>query len=104
MIFSDCSTGANASNNKLLHKMNTAIAGTIGDGSNGDIAADQYHRYLEDIDLMASMGVNSYRFSISWARILPKGKYGAVNLAGILTIRKAITTVTDKNQYLNWRF
>ncbi|KAK8524348.1 hypothetical protein V6N12_029214 [Hibiscus sabdariffa] len=43
----------------------------IVDGSNGDIAVDHYHKYLEDIDLMHSLGVNSYRFSISWARILP---------------------------------
>lgn len=57
--------------------------GSIDGGSNGDIAVDQYHRYLEDIELMVSLGVNSYKFSISWARILPRGKYGHVNLAGI---------------------
>ncbi|KAJ1427205.1 Glycosyl hydrolases family 1, N-terminal conserved site [Sesbania bispinosa] len=57
--------------------------GSIGDGSNGDVAVDQYHRYLEDIDLMEAIKVNSYRFSISWARILPKGRFGEVNLAGI---------------------
>uniref|UniRef100_A0ACD5V6U5 Uncharacterized protein n=1 Tax=Avena sativa TaxID=4498 RepID=A0ACD5V6U5_AVESA len=47
--------------------------GTIEDGSNGDIAADHYHRYMEDIELMHSLGVNSYRFSIAWTRILPSG-------------------------------
>ncbi|XP_038690384.1 beta-glucosidase 46-like isoform X3 [Tripterygium wilfordii] len=57
--------------------------GVIIDGSNGDVALDHYHRYLEDIDLMDSLGVNSYRFSISWARILPKGRFGDVNEAGI---------------------
>ncbi|KAG4178006.1 hypothetical protein ERO13_A10G014300v2 [Gossypium hirsutum] len=55
----------------------------IVDGSNADIAVDHYHRYLEDIDLMHSLGVNSYRFSISWARILPKGRFGEINEAGI---------------------
>ncbi|KAA3478809.1 Beta-glucosidase 46 [Gossypium australe] len=55
----------------------------VVDGSNGDIAVDHYHRYLEDIDLMHSLGVNSYRFSISWARILPKGRFGEINEAGI---------------------
>ncbi|KAA3478810.1 Beta-glucosidase 46 [Gossypium australe] len=55
----------------------------IVDGSNGDIAVDYYHRCLEDIDLMHSLGVNSYRFSISWARILPKGRFGEINEAGI---------------------
>ncbi|MED6211010.1 Beta-glucosidase 46 [Stylosanthes scabra] len=57
--------------------------GNIDDGSNGDVAVDQYHRYLEDIDLMEDLGVNSYRFSISWARILPKGRFGKVNVVGI---------------------
>ncbi|XP_059437846.1 beta-glucosidase 47-like isoform X2 [Corylus avellana] len=55
----------------------------ITDGSNGDVADDHYHRYLEDRDLMDSIGVNSYRFSISWSRILPKGRFGNVNRAGI---------------------
>ncbi|KAK8989233.1 hypothetical protein V6N11_063670 [Hibiscus sabdariffa] len=55
----------------------------IIDGSNGDIAVDHYHRYLEDVGLMHSLGVNSYRFSISWARILPKGRFGEINEAGI---------------------
>ncbi|KAF3451691.1 hypothetical protein FNV43_RR07787 [Rhamnella rubrinervis] len=57
--------------------------GNIIDGSNADVAVDHYHRYLDDIDLMQSLGVNSYRFSISWARILPKGRFGGVNQAGI---------------------
>ncbi|RDX64635.1 Beta-glucosidase 46, partial [Mucuna pruriens] len=55
----------------------------ILDGSNGDIANDHYNRYLEDIDLMEALGVSSYRLSMSWARILPKGRFGEVNHAGI---------------------
>ncbi|XP_057421047.1 beta-glucosidase 18-like isoform X2 [Lotus japonicus] len=55
----------------------------IMDGSSGDIAVDHYHRYLEDIDLIDALKVNSHRFSISWARILPKGRFGEVNWAGI---------------------
>ncbi|KAI5414650.1 variant 2, Beta-glucosidase 46 [Lathyrus oleraceus] len=57
--------------------------GSTHDGSNSDVTVDQYHRYQEDIDLMEAMKVNSYRFSISWTRILPKGRFGKVNLAGI---------------------
>ncbi|KAI9124202.1 hypothetical protein K1719_005502 [Acacia pycnantha] len=57
--------------------------GKIIDACNGDIAVDHYHRYLEDMELMDALKVNSYRFSISWARILPKGRFGEVNLAGI---------------------
>ncbi|XP_075091773.1 beta-glucosidase 18 isoform X1 [Nicotiana tabacum] len=59
------------------------INGRIPNGGSGDIADDHYHRYLEDIDRMASLGVNAYRFSISWSRILPRGRFGAVNPAGI---------------------
>ncbi|KAK2644434.1 hypothetical protein Ddye_019629 [Dipteronia dyeriana] len=64
--------------------------GKIIDGSNGDVAVDHYHRYLEDIILMESLGVNSYRFSISWSRILPKGRFGDVNIAGINYYNKLI--------------
>ncbi len=56
--------------------------GTTYQGTNGDDAADHYHRMEEDVALMAELGMSSYRFSISWARILPQGK-GEVNLAGI---------------------
>ena len=56
--------------------------GKIKDGSTGDVACDHYNRYKEDIKLMAEMGLKAYRFSISWARILPEG-IGKVNQKGI---------------------
>ncbi len=56
--------------------------GKISDGSNGDIAVDHYHRYPEDIKLMKQLGINAYRFSIAWPRVLPQGR-GAVNAAGL---------------------
>lgn len=56
--------------------------GKIVDNSNGDIACDHYHRYKEDVKLMKGMGANAYRFSLSWARILPNG-IGEVNQKGI---------------------
>jgi beta-glucosidase len=59
-----------------------ATAGNIADGSTGAVACDHYHRYGEDVDLMAELGLNGYRFSISWPRILPAGT-GAVNQAGL---------------------
>ncbi|PQP95506.1 beta-glucosidase 12-like isoform X2 [Prunus yedoensis var. nudiflora] len=56
----------------------------IDDGSNGDVAVDQYHRYKEDVAMMKDMGLDSYRFSISWSRILPKGTLsGGINKKGI---------------------
>jgi beta-glucosidase len=53
----------------------------IKDGSNGDIACDHYHRYREDVNLLASLNVDAYRFSMAWSRIQPEGK-GAWNEAG----------------------
>ena len=51
----------------------THTPGKIIDGSTGDIACDHYHRYAEDVDLIASLNVNAYRFSISWSRVQPLG-------------------------------
>lgn len=56
--------------------------GRIRDGSNGEVACDHYHRWPEDLDLAQSLGVNAYRFSIAWPRILPGGR-GLVNEAGL---------------------
>src|SRR5215510_6813507 len=50
------------------------IPGKIGDGSNADVAADHYHRYAEDIALMHEAGLQVYRFSTAWPRILPRGR------------------------------
>ena len=58
------------------------IPGKTFEGTNGDIACDHYHRFMEDIQLMKEMGLKTYRFSIAWPRILPNGT-GAVNLEGI---------------------
>nr|GLL45696.1 hypothetical protein CUMW_009970 [Ipomoea trifida] len=77
----------------------TREAGHIVDGSNGDIAVDQYHRYQEDIDLMTNLGVDSYRFSISWSRILPKGKLGDVNNAGIRHYNMLIDALIQKGYF-----
>ncbi|XP_074270470.1 beta-glucosidase 17-like [Silene latifolia] len=59
-------------------------ATTTWDGSNGDVSADFYHHYKNDIKLMKKIGLTHFRFSISWSRILPKGtKAGGVNQLGI---------------------
>lgn len=60
----------------------TKIPGKTFEGTNGDVAIDHYNRYKEDIALMAEMGLESYRFSISWARIFPNGT-GEINQKGI---------------------
>src|SRR5487761_673001 len=56
--------------------------GKVRGGDTGDIACDSYHRYREDADLLSSLGLSAYRFSISWPRILPDGT-GQVNQAGL---------------------
>jgi beta-glucosidase len=58
------------------------VPGNVRGGDTGDIACDSYHRYREDIALMASFGLSAYRFSISWPRVQPGGR-GAVNSKGL---------------------
>src|SRR5205085_3322036 len=56
--------------------------GKVVNNSTGDIADDHYHRYKEDVQLMKSLGVKSYRFSIAWPRVFPQGA-GAPNPKGL---------------------
>lgn len=58
--------------------------------SDWKVAIDEYHRYEEDIKLMKEMGANSYRFQVSWSRVLPKG-YGEVNQKGLEFYDKLIS-------------
>ncbi|KAJ3696400.1 hypothetical protein LUZ61_000105 [Rhynchospora tenuis] len=46
--------------------------GWVSDKSNADVTADAYHKYQEDVDLMGEMGLEAYRFSISWSRLIPR--------------------------------
>lgn len=56
--------------------------GKVRNGDTGDVACDHYHCWQSDIDLMRSLGVQAYRFSVAWPRVLPGGS-GPVNLAGL---------------------
>lgn len=58
------------------------MPGRVFQGHNGDVACDHYHRWEEDLDLIKSMGVGAYRFSIAWPRVVPLGR-GVVNEAGL---------------------
>lgn len=60
----------------------SAAPGKIQDGSNGDVACDHYHRFEADIAMMKGLGIQAYRFSIAWPRVLPQGR-GAKNDKGI---------------------
>ncbi len=66
--------------------------GKTHNGEHGDVACDHYHRYAEDVRLMQQLGLNAYRFSIAWARVLPQGT-GADNPAGIAFYDRLIDTL-----------
>ncbi|KAB2862331.1 MAG: family 1 glycosylhydrolase, partial [Anaerolineae bacterium] len=52
--------------------------GKVMNGDTGDVATDHYHRYVEDVALMKELGLQAYRFSVSWPRVIPNGT-GATN-------------------------
>lgn len=72
------------------------IPGKVKHGDSADVGCDQYHRYREDVSLLANMGVDAYRFSLSWPRILPEGT-GAVNMKGIDFYKRLIEALQEKN-------
>lgn len=59
-----------------------ATPGNVVRAENGAVACDHYHRWPEDLDLIAEAGFDLYRFSTSWARVLPEGR-GAINAEGL---------------------
>jgi beta-glucosidase len=56
--------------------------GAVFEGHSGDVACDHYHRYRDDVGLMRELGLQGYRFSVSWSRVLPEGR-DRVNEAGL---------------------
>jgi len=60
----------------------------------GDVAVDHYHRYAEDVDIMKTLGIDSYRMSLGWARLFPDG-VGAVNEKGVDFYDRLIDTVLE---------
>ena len=63
--------------------------GAVREGHSGDVACDHYHRLEEDLNLLQSLGVSCYRFSISWSRLIPDGE-GAVNPEGLAFYNRLI--------------
>ncbi len=60
----------------------SAVPGRVLNGDTGAVACDHYHRYADDVELMAALGIRHYRFSLAWPRIIPEGR-GAVNEVGL---------------------
>ena len=66
--------------------------GLVLDGDTGDVACDQYRRYAADVALMQQLGLNGYRFSIAWSRVLPQGR-GSVNAKGLDHYERLVDTL-----------
>ena len=68
--------------------------GAVVGGHTGHVAVDHYHRYRDDVALMRRMGLNSYRFSVSWSRVQPAGA-GPANPAGLDFYRRLVDELLD---------
>ncbi|KAK7094481.1 cytosolic beta-glucosidase-like [Littorina saxatilis] len=71
----------------------TQTDGHVTDGNTGDVACDSYHLYEQDVALMKQLGVNSYRMSLSWPRIIPDPLTGQVNPEGVAYYNKVIDSL-----------
>lgn len=70
--------------------------GNVKNGDNGDKACDSYHRYPEDVQYLKELGVDVYRFSISWPRVMPEGK-GELNRDGVNYYHNLIKELLDND-------
>ena len=71
------------------------VPGAVVDAHNGDVACDHYHRYESDVELMAGLGLQTYRFSTSWARVRPDG--GPANEKGLDFYSRLVDSLLEKN-------
>ena len=69
--------------------------GAIADGTSGDVACDHYHRWRQDLDLMADLRLDAYRFSIAWPRVQHDGR-GALNRAGVDFYRRLTAGLRER--------
>jgi beta-glucosidase len=74
--------------------------GKVRGGDTGDVACDHYHRYREDVRLMADLGVRAYRFSVSWPRVQPGGR-GPANQSGLDFYRRLVDELLE-HDILPW--
>ena len=70
--------------------------GKIVNGDTGDVACDHYHRFEEDVNMMAEIGLKAYRFSIAWPRVIPTGA-GKVNTKGLDFYDRLVDKLLKKN-------
>ena len=74
----------------------SAVPGNILNGDLPSVSCDSYHRYLTDVENLSKLGVDSYRFSISWSRVMPDGT-GWVNPKGVDFYKRLTETLLNKN-------
>ncbi len=73
----------------------SATPGKVRGGDTGEVACDFYHRYPDDVKLMTELGLDAFRFSIAWPRILPRGR-GAVNEKGLDFYDRLVDTLLEQ--------
>ncbi len=72
------------------------VPGAVVGGETGDIACDHFHRWEEDLDLMQRMGIESYRFSVAWPRVVPTGEV-VVNERGLAFYRRLVEGLLERD-------
>lgn len=75
----------------------------VSHGETADIACDHYHRWREDVEIMKELGLKSYRFSISWSRVLPDGT-GLVNEKGLSFYRELCEALVQAGSPIPFRY
>ena len=82
---------ADGAGQSIWHRFSHST-GRTANGETGNVACDHYRRYADDVALMREIGLNAYRFSISWSRILPEGR-GKVNARGLAFYDSLVDTL-----------
>lgn len=85
--------GAYDEDGKAMGIWDALSEGHVKHGENGNIACDHYHRFKEDVAIMKRMGLKSYRFSVSWPRIMPEE--GKINEKGVQFYKDLVTELVD---------
>ncbi|MBQ9713951.1 MAG: family 1 glycosylhydrolase [Clostridia bacterium] len=86
--------GAYLEDGKTLNIWDAFVEGHVARGDDGKVACDHYHRYKEDVALMKKIGLKSYRFSISWARIFPDDS-GKINEKGLQFYKNLVNELIE---------